>query len=55
MIDSQNLAFATSHFVLELLPFDETKSSESTKTCISRGITLHTVVALFNCGICCKS
>jgi hypothetical protein len=38
--DSQNLAFPTSHFVIELLPFDylSNQKSESTKKCISRGI-----------------
>ena len=49
--DSQNLAFATSHFVIELLPFEylsNQKQWKSTKKkCISRGITLHTVVAHF--------
>jgi hypothetical protein len=49
--DSQNLAFATSHFVIELLLFDylsNQKQWKSTKKkCISRGITLHTVVRHF--------
>jgi hypothetical protein len=48
--DSQNLAFATAHFVIELLPFDylrNQKQWKSTTKCISRGITLHTVVRHF--------
>jgi hypothetical protein len=37
-------AFATSHFVIELLPFDYLSNH---KQCVSRGITLHTVVEHF--------
>jgi hypothetical protein len=46
---SQNLAFATSHFVIELLPFDYLSNQKQrvNKKCLSRGITLHTVVAHF--------
>jgi hypothetical protein len=41
--------FATSHFVIELLPFDYLSNQKQrvNKKCISRGITLHTVVAHF--------
>jgi len=38
---TQNLAFATSHFVIELLSFDYLSNKtqwKSTKKCISRGI-----------------
>ena len=47
--DSQNLDFATSHFVIELLPFDylSNQKQQVNKKCISRGVTLHTVVAHF--------
>ena len=47
--DSQNLAFPTSHFVIELLPFDYLSNQKQwvNKKCISWGITLHTVVTHF--------
>jgi hypothetical protein len=48
--DSQNFAFPTSHFVIELLPFDylSNQSSESTKKCISRGIISSPLFSIFS-------
>jgi hypothetical protein len=48
--DSQNLAFPTSHFVIELLPFDylSNQKSESAKKCISRGIISSPLFSIFS-------